>query len=152
MSDVSKGIWLALVSLVWGGAAHADTFVYRNDWLQQAVPVTIDVQGASLATVLALCFKDQPFTYEAIRNTIVLRRKEVPAAGTQEAPAPPSDRRQVVGQHQQPQRDHPEAENREESQYAPGNQREPDGQSGEAVGGQWETLLADTDTRHGLSK
>ncbi|WP_276485461.1 SusC/RagA family TonB-linked outer membrane protein [Paraflavitalea pollutisoli] len=52
------------------------TFVYRNDWLQEAHPVTIDVNNASLRTVLDLCFKGQPFTWETVRNTVVLRRKE----------------------------------------------------------------------------
>ncbi|MDF2192826.1 SusC/RagA family TonB-linked outer membrane protein [Paraflavitalea sp. CAU 1676] len=72
------------------------TFVYRNDWLQQAQPVTIDVQGASLSTALALCFKDQPFTYETIRNTIVLRRKELPPVIAAEVAMPPPVKGKVV--------------------------------------------------------
>lgn len=73
------------------------TFVYRNDWLQEAHPVTIDVANASLRTVLDLCFKGQPFTWETVRNTVVLRRKEeaTPETATPAA-APPILKGKVV--------------------------------------------------------
>ncbi|MFT3823532.1 MAG: SusC/RagA family TonB-linked outer membrane protein [Chitinophagaceae bacterium] len=51
------------------------SFVYRNDWLQEAASISIDVREANLWAVLDLCFKGQPFTWEAVRNTIVLRRR-----------------------------------------------------------------------------
>lgn len=64
------------------------SFVYRSDWLQETKTVTIDVRQASLWAVLEHCFKDQPFSWETIRNTIVLRRKE-PATVIAEVPAAP---------------------------------------------------------------
>ncbi|MGV3767735.1 MAG: SusC/RagA family TonB-linked outer membrane protein [Chitinophagaceae bacterium] len=52
------------------------TFVFRNDWIQQARPVDVDVKNVSLKAALDVCFQEQPFSYEIIRNTIVLRKKE----------------------------------------------------------------------------
>jgi TonB-linked SusC/RagA family outer membrane protein len=51
-------------------------FVFRSDWIQEAGTVSIDVKNENLQTVLDRCFKDQPFTYEIIRNTVVIRRKQ----------------------------------------------------------------------------
>jgi TonB-linked SusC/RagA family outer membrane protein len=73
------------------------TFVYRSDWLQEANAVTIEVKEANLWAVLDLCFKSQPFSWEAVRRTIVLRRREPVAEVTQALPiAPPIIKGKVV--------------------------------------------------------
>lgn len=67
------------------------SFVYRSDWMQESTAVSINVEKASLWAVLDICFKDQPFTWEVVRNTIVLRRKLVVAANAPPAaPVPPA--------------------------------------------------------------
>lgn len=48
-------------------------FVYNDDWLQQTKKVSISVAKAPLASVLDACFRDQPFTYTIIQQTIALK-------------------------------------------------------------------------------
>lgn len=64
-------------------------FIYSNEALESASPVTIDVQHASLTTVLDACFRNQPLVYSIDSNVIVVKRKPLPdpVAGT-EAPPP----------------------------------------------------------------
>src|SRR3954462_2563671 len=38
-------------------------FLYRDNILKTAKPVSIDMKNASLETVLSACFKDQPLSY-----------------------------------------------------------------------------------------
>ena len=65
------------------------TFVYRDQLLQQAKKVTIDVKGLSLEKVLELCFKDQPLTYSIIDKTIVVGSKDARIAVTATASLSP---------------------------------------------------------------
>lgn len=49
------------------------TFYYKVELLHEAKNVTIEVKAASLEEVLNLCFKNQPFGYELIGKTVVLK-------------------------------------------------------------------------------
>src|SRR6266702_7820272 len=51
-------------------------FLYNAAWLKATHPVSVDVKDLPLENVLDLCFKDQPFTYSVVNNTIVIRQKE----------------------------------------------------------------------------
>src|SRR5882757_8132446 len=59
--------------------------VYREEWMAAARHVTVNLKDASLQEALNECFKDQPFDYSLVENTIVL--KEKPPA----PPPPPID-------------------------------------------------------------
>lgn len=48
---------------------------YKSQWLQGAQKINIEVKNASLEEVLTICFKNQPFTYSIIKNTIVVKEK-----------------------------------------------------------------------------
>ena len=61
------------------------TFVYTNEFLQNAKPVTLRVSNASIGDVLDLCFRDQPFTYNVVDKLIVIKEKPENAA----SPLPP---------------------------------------------------------------
>ena len=50
-------------------------FVYRDEWLQQARKIDINVINATLDQVLTLCFKGQPLTYEIVEKNIVIKQK-----------------------------------------------------------------------------
>jgi TonB-linked SusC/RagA family outer membrane protein len=52
------------------------SFVYRDQLLQKAKKVTIEVKNSTLQKVLELCFKDQPLSYSIIEKTIVVSSKE----------------------------------------------------------------------------
>jgi len=60
-------------------------FLYTKEQLARAGKVSLDVKNASLEEVLDRCFTGQPFTYEIINKTIVIKAKTVlpsePAAG-----------------------------------------------------------------------
>lgn len=51
------------------------SFVYREEWLQQSKRIDITISNATLEQTLNLCFKDQPFTYAIVENTVVIRQK-----------------------------------------------------------------------------
>ena len=51
-------------------------FIYTLDQLKEAKPVTINVANKDLDDVLAICFKDQPFTYTLKDQTVVVKEKE----------------------------------------------------------------------------
>ncbi|GAA4780490.1 TonB-dependent receptor [Olivibacter ginsenosidimutans] len=58
-------------------------FLFDDEVLAQAKPVSIDVQKAALGDVLRLCFTGQPLTYSLIDKTIVVQPLQVtPAAQT----------------------------------------------------------------------
>ncbi len=61
-------------------------FLYNNELLQQAKPVSIRVTDAPLEEVLALCFRQQPFSYTVVDKTIVVKPKK---AASNETTAPP---------------------------------------------------------------
>lgn len=56
------------------------SFAYNKSWMDQTNKVTVDVHNVQLRTVLNLCFRDQPFTYEIIDNTISLKQVSLPPA------------------------------------------------------------------------
>ena len=53
-------------------------FVYTNDVLKGAKPVTLSVRDSDLAEVLTACFENQPFTYQITNKAIIVKRR--PAA------------------------------------------------------------------------
>lgn len=65
-------------------------FLYDVDLLQQAAPVDLEVRNASLESVLAQCFTNQPFSYTIAGKVIVLSRKE-PNKPEQLYMPPPTD-------------------------------------------------------------
>lgn len=58
-------------------------FFYSREQMQQAAPVSLEIRNVSLEEVLDQCFRDQPFTYETINKTVVVKAKE-PAATLKE--------------------------------------------------------------------
>ena len=52
------------------------SFVYTDQLLLTAKNVNVEVNGASLEQVLAICFKDQPYTYTISDKFIVIKTKE----------------------------------------------------------------------------
>jgi TonB-linked SusC/RagA family outer membrane protein len=51
-------------------------FFYKDQWLENAKKISVHVKNVSLQQALDLCFKDQPFSYEIVDKTIVLKLKE----------------------------------------------------------------------------
>ncbi|MDB5262379.1 MAG: TonB-dependent receptor plug, partial [Adhaeribacter sp.] len=51
-------------------------FLYNNELLRKAKPVTLSVKGASLEQVLEACFLGQPLTYSLVEKTIVIKPRE----------------------------------------------------------------------------
>src|SRR5690349_23330962 len=70
----------------------------------------------------------------------------------QKPPPPPPHLRQVEGQHQKPERDHPEAEDGQKAENPAADEHEPERHPCEAVGGEGNALLTDADARHGFTK
>ena len=68
------------------------TFAYTGSQLSQAKRVTVEINNGTLEQVLALCFKDQPFTYTIIEKTIVVKPKtEGPNIQATSSEPPPID-------------------------------------------------------------
>ncbi|GAA4300112.1 TonB-dependent receptor [Compostibacter hankyongensis] len=57
-------------------------FIYRDDWLSGARPVSIRVSGATVEQALAQCFRNQPLTYTLVGNIITLRKKPPSSSGS----------------------------------------------------------------------
>ena len=53
------------------------TFVYTEDQLGKANPVSLSVKNTPVAQVLQLCFKGQPLTYSIIEKVVVVKLKAV---------------------------------------------------------------------------
>ena len=71
-------------------------FLYNDEALSKAAPVTISVVNKSLENVLALCFKGQPLSYIIENNSIVVKTKSNPPSfhdqlTPNELQAPPID-------------------------------------------------------------
>ncbi len=62
------------------------TFVYTETILKTAKSVTLSVRDVTLEEALALCMHDQPFTYEIIDKTVVIRLATPAAGGNGSAP------------------------------------------------------------------
>jgi TonB-linked SusC/RagA family outer membrane protein len=50
-------------------------FVYDLGMMKEAKKVNVDVKDASLESVLALCFRNQPLTYTIVDQTVVIRKR-----------------------------------------------------------------------------
>ena len=70
------------------------TFVYTDNFIQNARPATLEVSRVSLEQALDLCFKDQQFTYTILNKMVVIQPR--PAPGVSQAPPPPVDVRGTV--------------------------------------------------------
>jgi len=46
--------------------------------MELAQPVDVDMKNKPLDQVLKVCFSNQPYTYEIVNKTIVLKLKETP--------------------------------------------------------------------------
>ncbi|UKJ07008.1 SusC/RagA family TonB-linked outer membrane protein [Solitalea lacus] len=53
-------------------------FIYNVNLLKNANRVTVNVKNAELEEVLDFCFKDQPFTYTILQNTVIVKEKSLP--------------------------------------------------------------------------
>lgn len=51
-------------------------FFYNERLLERAKKVDIKIQNGTLDEALKLCFKDQPFSYEIVDKTVVIKEKE----------------------------------------------------------------------------
>ncbi|TXJ29049.1 MAG: SusC/RagA family TonB-linked outer membrane protein [Chitinophagaceae bacterium] len=51
-------------------------FFFQEDALAKANKVTVKVKNATVKSVLDFCFKDQPFTFEILDKSIVVKQKE----------------------------------------------------------------------------
>ncbi|WP_160166639.1 SusC/RagA family TonB-linked outer membrane protein, partial [Arcticibacter svalbardensis] len=50
-------------------------FLYNNQMIKEANPITISVKNASIENVLNECFKGQPLNFTIFKNTVVIKRK-----------------------------------------------------------------------------
>ena len=50
-------------------------FLYNDEVLKEATPVTLNVKDKQLSDVLALCFKDQPLSFSLENTSIVVKKK-----------------------------------------------------------------------------
>jgi len=53
------------------------SFFYRVDLLQKAKPINLHLTGVTLEEALKKCFEGQPFTYEILNKTVIIKPKEV---------------------------------------------------------------------------
>jgi len=58
-------------------------YFLQDRWKQVARPIDINVKNASLDEVLAICFKDQLFTYEIVKEIIVVKERPNPPGETE---------------------------------------------------------------------
>lgn len=70
------------------------TFVYTDNFVQNARPATLEVSHVSLERALDLCFKDQQFTYTILDKMVIIQPRPTP--GTFQALPPPVDVRGTV--------------------------------------------------------
>ncbi|QNF35658.1 TonB-dependent receptor [Adhaeribacter swui] len=59
------------------------SFFYKVDLLQKARPVNLHLKEVTLEEALEKCFENQPFTYEILNKTVVIKPKEVSKPETQ---------------------------------------------------------------------
>ncbi|CAL1516463.1 TonB-dependent receptor P3 [Chitinophaga sp. MM2321] len=62
-------------------------FLYDSELMELSKPVTVEIKNAPLEEVLQKCLSGQPFTYELVNKTIVIRLKNVEEKKTDLAPA-----------------------------------------------------------------
>ena len=51
------------------------SFVYREEWMAESKPTTVNLQNVPIDVALSECFKNQPFDYSLVETTIVLKEK-----------------------------------------------------------------------------
>jgi len=76
-------------------------FVYLQEWMDQAKPVTASFNAKSIDDALHICLNDQPFTYKIVGKTIALKPAR-PADNSRQAkpaqqPAPAPEQEIVAG-------------------------------------------------------
>lgn len=52
------------------------SFIYTNEVLSDAHPVSVRVKDADIEQVLSMCFKDQPLSYTIAENQVIVRTKK----------------------------------------------------------------------------
>ncbi len=57
-------------------------FIYNNELLKTAKPVTIDIENGTLEQILDAAFKDQPLTYSLLDGAIVVKPRALPPAAS----------------------------------------------------------------------
>ena len=60
-------------------------FLYSNQGLKDAKPITIKIDNASIEDVLDQCFSDQPFTYSISGKSVVIKNKPILRQGPVDA-------------------------------------------------------------------
>ena len=79
------------------------SFLYTQEMLLQAKKVDIEVNNASLYSVLEECFKEQPLTYTILNNTIIVKPKETsPNEVAVDVPPPIDVKGRVVNENGDP--------------------------------------------------
>jgi len=63
-------------------------YAFQDQWKEKAKTIDISVKNVTLEKALSICFKEQPFTYTIIKNTIVVKEKESPSQGDPSNPPP----------------------------------------------------------------
>ena len=67
-------------------------FLYSDEVIAGAAPVTVDVKNAAIEDVLNQCFQGQPLAYSIVNNTIVIKSKPVkPAPLNTGSASPPTE-------------------------------------------------------------
>src|SRR5690349_13727707 len=51
-------------------------FLYTDDMLKDATPITINISNTTLRNALDECLKSQPYTWKEINQTIVISNKQ----------------------------------------------------------------------------
>lgn len=64
-------------------------FLYTDEMLLEATPVSINVKNAQLLGVLDRIFRDQPLQYTVMENTVIIKRKITPVEKPVAVPLPP---------------------------------------------------------------
>jgi TonB-linked SusC/RagA family outer membrane protein len=65
------------------------SIVYNELELRGLRPVSLQVTNATVDQVIALCLKDQPFTYTIDENMVLIKRQTIVRIEARELPAPP---------------------------------------------------------------
>ncbi|OQP56074.1 hypothetical protein A4H97_21080 [Niastella yeongjuensis] len=58
-------------------------FFYEEGLFHNAKPITVSVSNITLEQVLEVCFKEQPFEYKVVKNTVFVKRRELVKAEQQ---------------------------------------------------------------------
>ncbi|MFT3704381.1 MAG: TonB-dependent receptor [Agriterribacter sp.] len=65
-------------------------FFFNERLLQNAKKISVELENSTIVQALDACFKDQPFNYAIVKNTIVIRKKSDVGTGPEaDVPPPP---------------------------------------------------------------